>query len=111
VAGGAQNRLTQSIDDLDRPLADPADIALFLQGLQVIGNAVGRGDLKLPADLRDRRGKTLFPNGLEQEIVDRFLPGSQRGKHESLYTEIIFSSQGAGKKRAVLKVQFLSLRT
>jgi hypothetical protein len=43
----------------------------------MVGNAVGRGDLELLADLGDRRGKALFSNGLEQEIVDRFLAGRQ----------------------------------
>jgi hypothetical protein len=59
----------------------------------MIGDPIGRSDLELPADLMDRRREALLANGLEQEIVDRFLPGSQRGQHESRYTEIIFSSQ------------------
>src|SRR5687768_10454544 len=63
----------------------------------MVGNAVGRSDLELFADLGDRRGEALFPNGLEQEIVDRFLPVGERGQHEKTYTENDFSSQEAAR--------------
>ncbi len=82
LACGGQNRLAQSIDDLDGAFADPADVAFLFQRFQMIGNAVGRGDLELPADLVDRRRKAFLANGLEQKIVDRFLPVGERRKHE-----------------------------
>src|SRR5438046_1636424 len=59
----------------------------------MIRDAIGRGDFKLPTNLMDRRRKALLSNGLEQKIIDRFLPVGERWKHETLYTEIIFSSQ------------------
>jgi hypothetical protein len=73
----------------------------------MIGNPVGRGDLELPADLRDRRGKALFPNGLEQKIVDCFLPDSQRGKHNNHYILKLISVVN----RAANKASSASLRS
>ena len=73
-SGSRQNRLAQRIGDLDGALTDPADVAFFLQRFQMIGDAVGRGYFELLADLVDRRRKAFLPNGLEQKIVDRFLP-------------------------------------
>src|SRR5262245_22616063 len=42
-----QNRLADGGYNLDGPLADSADITFLFQRLEVIGNAIGRGDLKL----------------------------------------------------------------
>jgi hypothetical protein len=97
IPGGADRRVPERIDDLDGALAYTADVTLFLQGLQMIGDAVGRSDSELSADFLNRRREAFFPNGLEQKIVDRFLPIGERGQHEVRYTEFIFSSQASKK--------------
>ncbi len=65
----------------------------------MIGDAVGRGDFELSADLLNRRREALFPNGLEQEIVDRLLPGSQRWQHGSGILKIYSVVNRARKAR------------
>lgn len=76
-AGGIQNRFAQSVGNFDRQYPNPANVALFLQDFQMIGDTVNRGDLKLLADLGDRWRETLLANRLKEEFVDRLLPAGQ----------------------------------
>src|SRR5207244_13434264 len=69
--------------------ADSTDITFLFQSLQMIGNSIRRRDLKLTADFRNRRGIAFLPNRLEQEIIDIFLPGSQRSRHKDYILKII----------------------
>jgi hypothetical protein len=57
----------------------------------MIGNPIGRSDLKAPADFVNRWSKALLANGLEEKIVNFFLPGGERREHGADYTEINFS--------------------
>jgi len=45
-------------------------------------HAVGGGDPEPGADLLDRGGVALLPDGPDQEVIDQFLPGGQTGEHE-----------------------------
>jgi len=71
----------------------------------MIGNAVGRGYFELLADLVDLRRKAFLPNGLEQKIVDRFLPIGERWKHKNYILKIISVVNG------VTEAQLLRLRS
>src|SRR5256712_14048957 len=77
----------------------------------MIGNSIRRRDLKLTADFRNRRGIAFLPNRLEQEIIDIFLPGSQRSRHKDYILKIIsgvktmwfkgFGSRVSSQKREI----------
>jgi hypothetical protein len=74
-ANGYKRCFAQGVGDFDGAFADAADVALLLQGLQMIGHAVSRGDLKSGADLRDRRRIAFLTNDAQKEVIDLFLPG------------------------------------
>jgi hypothetical protein len=88
IPGSAQNRFAQSIDDFEGAFADPANVAFLFQSFQMIGDAVGRSDFELLADLGDRRREAFFSNRLEKEIVDRLLPVGQRREHDAYILKI-----------------------
>src|SRR5215216_5797424 len=72
----------------------------------MIRDTIGRGDFKLPANLMNRRRKALLSNGLEQKVIDRFLPVGERWKHDSGILNIY-----SVVNRAVNKASSASLRS
>ena len=105
IPGSAQNRFAQGIDDFEGALADSADVAFFLQSFQMIGDAVGRSDFELLADLGDRRREAAFANGFQQKVLNRFLSVRQRRQHEPCILKIISVVNSAAKKPRVQAVQ------
>jgi hypothetical protein len=53
----------------------------------------------------DRRRKAFLPNGLEQKIVDRFLPIGERWKHKSYILKIISVVNSAINKPQLLRLR------